>query len=564
MGSGSGLVVWWSSGLRSYSVTAGIWAVCFCPPRIERNHPLGLGDGTELHFRFSSLRMTSCVFPFLLLVSLVGSVTAVGPTGLKLRITDKARDVLKEMGLRYLKMLVNKRFTDIPASEVIKIRWLQFSNIAVNPAKVGITLQEKSGVVFTITDVNFAGTLEQDVKLFFYTDRRTVKFQVRRVSFTVKVGLDQNQHGQLNGQILYCNFRADSMNLNSSGIFGWLWNIFTGLIKNFFNTKACSVLKDNVTPAINSMLGSISMKMKLEDTYKFTIDYSLSRNINVTSSSLDVSFKGLVFRHGESVDSTSIKSGTDPVFSESNLMGYVGISEFLFNSAAMSLYKSGPFQLEVPEINWLINLAFTQVNLPKGPVAVNLTKAPTIRISESGLSVNVEAAAQSVAEPTQNHFLMNCQLHMKLDIEGCRLVLISKEPQCKITSLSRPFAYLAGQGVNLLISKCLESWFDGGVILPLPAGLAFTETKILYHNGFLTAGGNLTFTSGSGCPELQRRSKGQPGPSGSSFFHAVAIFVSISVTVRLIIFMIPCCIKRPFRYRRFYEHQQRTSYCTVV
>lgn len=57
-----------------------------------------------------------------------------------------------------------------------------------------------------------------------------------------------------------------------------------------------------------------------------------------------------MFTEGKTVDISSIKTRSDPVSSESDLMTYVGVSELVFNSAAMSLYKSGPFKLEVSEV----------------------------------------------------------------------------------------------------------------------------------------------------------------------------------------------------------------------
>lgn len=60
-------------------------------------------------------------------------------------------------------------------------------------------------------------------------------------------------------------------------------------------------------------------------------------------------FQGLVWQ-GDSKDIRDVTTGAVPVFSEIKMMAYVGISEFFFNSAAMSVYRLGPFQLNVPEV----------------------------------------------------------------------------------------------------------------------------------------------------------------------------------------------------------------------
>lgn len=61
-------------------------------------------------------------------------------------------------------------------------------------------------------------------------------------------------------------------------------------------------------------------------------------------------FQGLISVQGKPVDPGSISPGREPVFTETNKMIYVGISEFFFNGAAMAIYKSGPFEFNVPEV----------------------------------------------------------------------------------------------------------------------------------------------------------------------------------------------------------------------
>lgn len=50
------------------------------------------------------------------------------------------------------------------------------------------------------------------------------------------------------------------------------------------------------------------------------------------------------------MDTDSIRAGKEPVFTETNKMIYVGISEFFFNGAAIAIYNSGPFEVNVPKV----------------------------------------------------------------------------------------------------------------------------------------------------------------------------------------------------------------------
>lgn len=61
-------------------------------------------------------------------------------------------------------------------------------------------------------------------------------------------------------------------------------------------------------------------------------------------------FQGLISVNGQTVDTGSIRAGKEPVFKETNHMVYVGIPEFFFNGAAMAIYKSRPFEFNVPEV----------------------------------------------------------------------------------------------------------------------------------------------------------------------------------------------------------------------
>lgn len=58
-------------------------------------------------------------------------------------------------------------------------------------------------------------------------------------------------------------------------------------------------------------------------------------------------FEGLLQRQGETVDIQSIRTGADPVFEKWDQMAYIGISELVCNSAALSLYNTGALRTEV-------------------------------------------------------------------------------------------------------------------------------------------------------------------------------------------------------------------------
>ncbi|XP_067426992.1 phospholipid transfer protein-like isoform X3 [Thunnus thynnus] len=261
--------------------------------------------------------------------------------------------------------------------------------------------------------------------------------------------------------------------------------------------KFCPAVQEYAVPKINAMLESITMTKKLHESYN--LDYHLSSNITVTPSCLNVPFRGVFFRQGETVDLSSIKSCMDPVFSESYRMAYVGFSEFFFNSIAMSLQKTGPFKLTIPKLSYLKERALAAVGLSTGRIKVKLAQSPTVRISRNGVSATVNARVQSLARPANKNptVPVDCQVDIKVDIKGNRLILRSTKPvKCKLkpkTFTGRFMALFVNIGINKYITGTLKRLIEG-LLIPLPEGVHYTEGKIDYHDGFVVIGGSLNFT----------------------------------------------------------------------
>ncbi|XP_039973856.1 phospholipid transfer protein-like [Xiphias gladius] len=383
--------------------------------------------------------MTSCVFSLLFLVSFP-SITAGDPTGLKVRITDRAQDVLKDLGLTFLEELVNSTIPSFPITwESIKctVINLTLTHLEVDPALTVVRFQDR-GVQFEITNLDITWELQYDINLCLL--QRVLKMDSRkatvfghRVNATIALTLMRNQQGGLSVDMTNCQTSIDKLATKFSGILGPVIDAFVAapFAQKYLVSKLCPAVQMYAVPQINSMLADRTMVTQVSNT-NISIDYSLSGDITVTSNALDVPFKGMIFRQGEPVDISSIRKGADPVFSENENMAYVGISEFFFNSAAMWLYKSGPFQFEYPQVKWFVKGILKTVGLPEAPIQVHLTEAPTISIKETGLSIDVKAMAQSLKETPPSPLPGNCHIDMNVAIKESSLTLISKNIRCEV------------------------------------------------------------------------------------------------------------------------------------
>ncbi|XP_019212309.1 BPI fold-containing family C protein-like [Oreochromis niloticus] len=243
---------------------------------------------------------------------------------------------------------------------------------------------------------------------------------------------------------------------------------------------------------INDKLKDLPMMRTVHEDRQLDLDYSLSSDIEVTSRSLDISFKGLMSVHGQAVDTDSIRPGKEPVFTETNKMVYVGISEFFFNGAAMAIYKSGPFDFNVSKLKgWkrLFNPGLGALGIEPGPWTAELTEAPIIQISKAGLSATVNFKAQPKAK--QKGFLMTCKVDMNVEFKERHLTMKFKLPKCD-DKTGKIIEKIKAVFVNIL-HELITKWFVKEIPIPLPAELSIIDAKTQFEEGYLVVGGSLTF-----------------------------------------------------------------------
>ncbi|GLD68391.1 phospholipid transfer protein-like protein [Lates japonicus] len=123
------------------------------------------------------------------------------------------------------------------------------------------------------------------------------------------------------------------------------------------------------------------------------------------------------------------------------------------------------------------------------PFNVELTEAATAKITRDGLIVTVKANARSQKEPTKPPFPLNCQVDLKIGVKDKSLVSLSHNVKCNSDTVKGKF--VSGLG-NIIIS--FLNWYYGGILMPLPEGLDFSQGEIEYYDGYLVIGGDLSMT----------------------------------------------------------------------
>ncbi|XP_030591246.1 phospholipid transfer protein-like [Archocentrus centrarchus] len=267
--------------------------------------------------------------------------------------------------------------------------------------------------------------------------------------------------------------------------------IGTERFPQIFSFLFCRAVSWFVLPAVKGMLDTTPMTTEVSPDFGIAIDYTLTRDVQMRATGLDLSFKGLVYRPADNINPPN--PGVELAFNENTRMAYVGVSDFLFNSAATAFYSAGALVKQEP---WHLREAVD--------AEIKLTEAPSFSISESeGVTINLRAKLQDSASGTRAPgkllaVSMRCAVSMKVSIDGTHLFLPYDKVSCKIQTrnvVRDVLVKIVKNKVNKKISDFLEGYFKDGVKIPLPEGMIFTQQMITYHDGFVVLGGDLSFTA---------------------------------------------------------------------
>ncbi|XP_008414707.1 phospholipid transfer protein-like [Poecilia reticulata] len=442
--------------------------------------------------------MTSSTCSFLFLSFMFSSFGLVDPTALKVRITNHALNMLRDEALAMFQEQVEGK-----VFEGFQFLNCKFSNVkltGVNVNEAHLSFLENYGFKFVIQNFGFTLNFDVNVNLCFFQPGTSREFIFTGAAVNMEAGLARNKKGGLAADMRACQASANQIRFVGAAQFGNLQkraeeNIAAYLISN----KICPIFKNYLLDLVNSIPMVASLPLDLGINF----DYTLTRDIQVTATSLDMTFKGLAYRQPQ--PPPVVQKVVEPVFTENDLMAYVGISEFFFNSAARCLYEAGfltdRINSRAMEAASRVKQFFTQPWNLDQPLKsqVGLTEAPTISITQRdgfifNMRIRVKVTAREARTPDVFSVSAVCPVSMMVTIERNRLTLPSKDINCRIET-SNTFKKVMVVPLNKLINneatKFLSGWFGEGVEMPIPPEINFIQGNIRYEDGYVVVGGNL-------------------------------------------------------------------------
>ncbi|KAM4535517.1 phospholipid transfer protein-like [Fundulus diaphanus] len=467
--------------------------------------------------------MASCMCSLLFIIFVFFPANAVDPAALKIRITSRALNMLNDEARDMFQEQVAETTFEGFQFLNCKVSNVRVTDVNVNQAQLGLV--ENYGLQFMIENFGFTINFDSTFNLCFFQLKRSLAFVLAGVTATMEVGLTRNKDRRLAADMRTCQASADRMGFSGTGIPRILEEKAQSILAYFVSKVFCPVFMRLGPDLVNRKLNTVPMVANVLPDAGISFDYSLTRDIRVTTTALDMSFKGQAYRQPQPPPVGG--DAVEPVFTEDALMAYVGISEFFFNSAARSLYEAGIVEKALSGINsraakalLRIKQFFTQPwNLRETLEAnVGLTEAPTISITQQDgfiFNMRIKVAVISKGSGTPNTvFSVSavCPIRIKVTIQGTHLTLPSGDVSCRLQTRDAFRRFLVAPLNSLLNNKATEfltGWFGDGVEIPFPEGMNFIQGNTQYQNGFVVVGGDLRFTP-AGRQQLVNRQRG-PG-----------------------------------------------------
>ncbi|KAM5246551.1 phospholipid transfer protein isoform 2-T2 [Ctenodactylus gundi] len=307
----------------------------------------------------------------------------------------------------------------------------------------------------------------------------------------------------------------------SEKVYDFLSTFIVSGMRFLLNQQICPVLHHAGMVLLNSLLDTVPVRSSVDELVG--IDYSLLKDPAVSTSNLDMEFRGAFFPLAEG-NWSLLNRAVEPQLQEEERMVYVAFSEFFFDSAMESYFRAGALRLslekdKVPQdLDMLLRATYFGSIVLLNPAVIDsplklelrAIAPPRCTIKPSGTTVSVTASVTislvpgDLPEVQLSSMIMEARLSAKMALRGKALRTQLELRRFRIYSnqsaleslalipLQAPLKTLLQIGVMPMLNE--RTW--RGVQIPLPEGMTFVREVVTNHAGFLTVGADLHFAKG--------------------------------------------------------------------
>ncbi|XP_011367623.1 phospholipid transfer protein isoform X1 [Pteropus vampyrus] len=447
--------------------------------------------------------------------------------GCKIRITSMALELVKQEALRFLEQeLETIIIPDMRGGEgqfYYNISDVKVTELELTSSE--LHFQPEQDLVLQITNASLGIRFQRQLLYWFFYDGGYINASAKDISIRTALRLFRDPAGRMKVFNISCQASISRMHAAFGGTFRKMYEFLSVFITSgmrfLLNQQICPVLYHAGMVLLNSLLDTVPVRSSVDNL--IGIDYSLLKDPVVSTSSLDMDFRGAFFPLTQGNWSLP-NQAVEPQLQEEERMVYVAFSEFFFDSAMESYFQAGALQLslvgdKVPhDLDVLLRASYFGSIILLSPAEIDsplklelkVTAPPRCTIKPSGTTISVTAsvtialAPRNQSEVQLSSMIMDARLSAKVTLRGKALRTQLDLRKFRIYSnqsaleslalipLQAPLKTMLQIGVMPLLNERTQR----GVQIPLPEGMAFVHGVVTNHAGFLTIGTDLRFVKG--------------------------------------------------------------------
>ncbi|XP_059934034.1 bactericidal permeability-increasing protein [Mesoplodon densirostris] len=467
------------------------------------------------------------------LAALGTAVTANTTPGVVARITQKGLDYACQQGVATLQKELGKiTIPDLSGSFKMNILGkgkYSFYSMVIHGFKLPnsqIRPLPDQGLELSIKDASIKMSGKWKARKNFIKVSGNFDLSVEGISIMagLKLGYDPTS-GHATVARSSCSSHISRVHVRISGSnLGWLIRLFRKKIesslRNSMNRKICEVVTSSVSSKLQPYFQTLPVTTKIDKVAG--IDYSLVAPPKATDDNLDVLLKGEFFR---------LAHRRPPPFAppaltlptDHNRMVYLGISEYLFNTAGLVYQEAGVLNMTLSndmlpkESKFLLTTKSFGALIPemakrfpdmKMQLLIWASSPPNIAVCPTGLDLTFALDTQAVAVLPDSSlaplFLLEMYMNVSVDI-GARSERLVGELKLDKLLLELKHSDVGPFPVELLqaimnyvvptvvipkINKKLQKGFP----LPLPASIRLFNLVLQPHQDFLLFGADVHYS----------------------------------------------------------------------
>ncbi|XP_078275362.1 bactericidal permeability-increasing protein-like [Rhinoraja longicauda] len=449
--------------------------------------------------------------------------------GLKVRVTQKALDYGRQVGIGVLQQKLREmRIPDM--SGKVRVKWIgkiKYSVKSIQIYQLGLPQSALKfiagqGIQLSITNgfIGVRGNFR--IRKHFFRTSGSFEVAMSRLSISQTIGMSRDSTGRPALRSVACSTNIGKVDVKFTKKKRWLYNLF----RKFLEKPIRNALERQICPKVSSAISGLENNLKtMEISFKMNqfaeVDYSLVNQIQISNNAMDLDFRGQFYRVGQRKD-PAFKPPPISLPSESTHMLYLGISDFLANSAGFVYYEAGILQMKITDKmipttspirlntkSFSVIVPELEKLYPNLPMEMHLraTRPPVLQVTTNNINVQAfgtfDVSAVLPNSTLASLFALNIQASVSAQVNILQMKLIGSL-QLNHLNLSSGHSNVgpipvAGLelimkiAVKLVVLPQVNLKLAKGVPLPNVKNLNFINPKLVVNQNILVIASDLQY-----------------------------------------------------------------------